>query len=165
MASSSAARSAEIAELQQKMALIRRQMHEDVQGAVRGAQLLTDWRSLVGNHPWAALGVAAGLGYLLVPHRKPEQQALYSPPIAGLLSAAPPARTGSSHFPSVGSMVGLFAPILVRAAQNYASHYLEQWLEAHSPPVRISAPPRRPEPVEVNPGDREPRTVRFPNKS
>ena len=61
---------AELSDIQRRMAQIRHDMHEEVQGAVRGAQSLTDWRSMVASHPWAALGAAAAVGYLAVPHRR-----------------------------------------------------------------------------------------------
>jgi hypothetical protein len=53
---------------------------------------------------------------------------------------------------------------LIRAAQNYASNYLEQWLEAHPLPIKVSDHRQRQERVEENAGSREPQTVRFPTR-
>ena len=47
------------------MAQIRHDMHQEVQGAVKGAQSLTDWRGLVTSHPWLSISVGVGGG---VPH-------------------------------------------------------------------------------------------------
>ncbi len=57
----------EISDIQRRMALIRRDMHQEVQGAVKGAQLLMDWQSWVKTHPWTLLGVALVVGYVIVP--------------------------------------------------------------------------------------------------
>ena len=159
MARSSAASSVEISELQRRMAQIRREMHEDVQGAVRGAQSLTDWRSIVGSHPWAALGVAIGVGYLLVPHRKAEPQ---STPGFACSTAHAVRRELRRPRKAVGvptDRCGASACLprfLIRAAQNYALNYLEQWLEAHPLPIerRVIAGSGTKR-VEENAGDRE----------
>jgi hypothetical protein len=130
---------ADISEIQQRMAQIRREMHEDVREAVKGAQSLTDWRSQVRNHPWVALGTAAALGYLIVPKR-------YPAPAPAVVAVAPAAAVQpiaaapkKKRWGLIGSAVGLLAPIAVRAAQNYAIQYLEQWI-AWQPPGAGPAP-------------------------
>lgn len=126
---------ADINEIQRRMAQIRRELHEDVRGAVQGAQELTDWRSQVRNHPWLALGAAAALGYLIVPKR-------HAPPaIVALAPTQPMPQPVSEPAPKskkkrwglIGSAFGLVAPIAVRAAQNYAIQYLEQWIASQPP--------------------------------
>jgi hypothetical protein len=124
---------ADITEIQQRMAQIRRDMHEDVREAVKGAQSLTDWRSQVRSHPWVALGTAAGLGYLIVPKRHPA-------PAPAIVTVAPAAATQpiasapkKKRWGLIGSAFGLLAPIAVRAAQNYAIQYLEQWIASQPP--------------------------------
>jgi hypothetical protein len=167
MARSSAASSVEIGELQRRMAQIRREMHEDVQGAVRGAQSLTDWRSIVGNHPWAALGVAVGVGYLLVPHRSAEPKAsrgLIAPALREQAIVTSYAPSPKDRFRPVGAAFGLLAPVLIRAAQNYALNYFEQWLAAHPFQLKESDRGRRLEQGADESGDREARTVRFPDR-
>ncbi len=99
----------------------------------RAAQLLTDWRSQVKSHPWIALGTAAAVGYLIVPkRRRPEAptQVTFSPPAATFAAVAPVAAPApkKSRPGILGSAFGLVAPIAVRAAQNYAMQYLEQYL-------------------------------------
>ncbi len=123
----------DINEIQRRMAQIRRELHEDVRGAVQGAQELTDWRSQVRKHPWLALGTAAVLGYLIVPKRHA------SPTIVALTPSQPTPPPVIEPAPRkkrwglIGSAVGLIAPIAVRAAQNYAIQYLEQWIASQPP--------------------------------
>ena len=155
MPTSNAASSVEIGELQRRMAQIRREMHEDVQGAVRGAQSLTDWRSIVGNHPWAALGVALGVGYLLVPHRSSKSKTptpVITEAPRGATVVAPASQSQKVRFRPVGAAFGLLGPVLVRAAQNYALNYFEQWLAAHPFPMEESDRVRRFEPRAGEPG-------------
>ncbi len=57
----------EIDEIRKKMAQIRRDLHADVQGVVQGAEAATDWRRFVRGYPWASMGVALAVGYMIVP--------------------------------------------------------------------------------------------------
>jgi len=167
MATPRAGSAAEINEIQRRMAQIRREMHDDVRGAVRGAQSLTDWRSLVGSHPWAALGVAAGVGYLVVPHRRAESHAgaVY---LASALAAAnqsgPAGRAAGSpkaKSSAFGMVFSMLTPVIVRAAQNYALNQLEQWLATHSFRMNERDRGRRPEAGESAPADPKAPSVRF----
>jgi hypothetical protein len=121
---------AEILEIQRRMAQVRHELHEDVREAVKGAQELTDWRSQVRNHPWLALGAAAAVGYFIVPRRREPAPAVVAvaPSAAVPTVAAEPAK--KKRWGLIGSAFGLLAPIAVRAAQNYAIQYLEQWIAA-----------------------------------
>jgi hypothetical protein len=127
----------EIGEIQRQMAQIRQELHHDVRGAVRGAQSLTNWRNLVGRHPWLALGIAVATGYLIVPRRRREAPAAVSAGGAAgpdlqptpLMPARPRRQPGWNALQSAYS---LLAPVAVRAAQNYALQHLERWLAAHS---------------------------------
>jgi hypothetical protein len=136
---------AEITEIQRRMAQIRHELHENVREAVKGAQSLTDWRSQVRNHPWLALGTAAALGYLIVPKRHPAPAIVAVAPAAvqptpAVAAVQPtPAAPKKKRRGLIGSALGLLAPIAVRAAQNYAIQYLEQWI-ASQPPGARSAP-------------------------
>jgi hypothetical protein len=122
----------EITDIQRRMAEIRHELHQDVQEAVKGAQALADWRSPVRSHPWLALGAAAAVGFLVVPKRRPAP----APPIVAVAPAALsaeaiqplPAESRRKRWGVFGAAFGLLAPIAVRAAQNYAIQYLEQWI-------------------------------------
>ncbi len=133
MATTKSSPAAEITDIQRRMAQIRRELHEEVREAVKGAQSLTDWRSQVKNHPWIALGTAAAVGYLIVPKRKPLEVPTHvtlTPPASSYAAMAPVAAPApkKSRLGILGSAFGLLAPIAVRAAQNYAMQYLEQYL-------------------------------------
>ena len=129
--------SMEITDIQRRMARIRHDMHQEVQGAVKGAQSLTDWRGFVIGHPWLAISVASIVGYLVVPKRRVENPTIVNvgPPSPDLnvataqrSQAAIAPRTRSS---TLGTAFALLAPIVVRAGQNYALSYLEAWLAQH----------------------------------
>src|SRR5262245_42200529 len=125
--------SSEIADIQSRMAQIRHDMHQEVRGAVVGAQSLTDWRNLVRSYPWLSLAVASAAGYLIVPHRRtdPASVADVETAVAPVREALKTEQKSESHrnrSSSVGIVLGLLTPILIRAAQNYALNYLENWL-------------------------------------
>jgi hypothetical protein len=172
MAMAKVGSSADLSDIQRRMAQIRHEMHEDVQGAVRGAQSLTDWRSMVANHPWAALGAAVGVGYLAVPHRRSRSDGSAAHPAVAVAAVgrgdaarsrveSPVARTSL-----VRSAFSLLTPVLFRAAQNYALNQLEQFLVAH--PVRFTEGNRDRDggPSEGTPGDEDSpgQTVRFQDR-
>jgi hypothetical protein len=119
---------ADITEIQRRMAQIRRDLHEDVREAVKGAQSLTDWRSRVRSHPWLALGAATVVGYLIVPKRHPAPAIVAVAPAPAQAAVSTPEAPRRKRWGLIGSAVGLVAPIAVRAAQNYAIQYLEQWI-------------------------------------
>jgi hypothetical protein len=124
----------DITEIQRRMAQIRRELHEDVQGALQGAQELTDWRSQVRNHPWMALGAAAVVGYMIVPRRQAPPAIVTVAPAATLPAvAAAPEKTKKRRWGLIGSAIGMLAPIAVRAVQNYAIQYQEQWIASQPP--------------------------------
>src|SRR5437868_1326978 len=132
MATAKSTPTAEINDIQRRMAQIRHELHVEVQEAVKGAQSLTDWRSLVRNYPWLALGTAAAVGYLIVPKRRGETSTIVAvgTPASGLAATATPQparRPRGNRWGLVGTAVSLLTPIAVRAAQNYAIQYLEQW--------------------------------------
>jgi hypothetical protein len=56
-----------------RMAELRCELASDVCEVSRSARVMTDWRFYVRRFPWAAVGVAAAAGFLLVPKRKEVQ--------------------------------------------------------------------------------------------
>jgi hypothetical protein len=112
------------------MAQIRRDLHEDVKGVVEGAEAATDWRRFIRNYPWASMGVAVAVGYLIVPRKHRPTTVQIAPAAlaqAVPLDTAPPAETKKSKS-LLGSAFGLIAPIAFRTAQGYAMQFAEQWL-------------------------------------
>jgi hypothetical protein len=144
----------ETQEIQRRMAQVRRDLHQEAQEVVRGAQSMTDWKSLVKGHPWLSLGIAATVGYLIVPTRRSVTPTIVtlpaSVPAVQTLAGAPASTSTKSKrtgWNVLGTAFSLVAPIAVRAAQNYAMNYLEQFLAAQTltpPTVEPEMPGRGP---------------------
>ena len=128
--------SMDISDIQPRMAQIRHDMHQEVQGQSR-APSLTDWRSFVTSHPWLSISVASVVGYVFVPTRRST-----SPTIVTVANPSPepwasaavrdqkPVRT-LSGWSILGTAFSLLAPIAVRGAQSYVLGHLEQFLSQH----------------------------------
>jgi hypothetical protein len=159
MATAKPAYTSAVSEIQQRMAQIRHDMHQEVRGAVKGAHSLTDWRSMIGNYPWLSLGAAAAVGYLIVPWRvSPPQTVVHVAPAPDAGSINPlvqPAKARRTGWKVLGAMSSLLIPVAVRAAQNYALTYFEQWLEHH--PLH----PRGVEPESSNATEQKPDGPEF----
>ena len=115
------------------MAQIRRDLHEDVKGVVQGAEAATDWRRFIRNYPWACMGAALAVGYLVVPRKhRPTTTNIHmaTPEIARAIApveAPKPAETKKGKG-LLGTVFGLLAPVAFRAAQGYALQFAEQWM-------------------------------------
>src|SRR4051812_33689185 len=104
------------------MAQIRRELHEDVREVVASAEAVTDWKRYIRMYPWAAIGVAVAVGYLVVPrrHRTVPSDIATQADVAKVREvvrdakkeAKEPARKGL-----IGMALGFAAPIALRAAQ------------------------------------------------
>jgi hypothetical protein len=55
--------------IQRRMYDLRGQLGNDLEEVVDSAKEFTDWRTYVRSYPWACVGVAAAIGYLVVPSR------------------------------------------------------------------------------------------------
>ncbi|HZW33636.1 MAG TPA: hypothetical protein VFF52_23145 [Isosphaeraceae bacterium] len=134
MATAKSTTTEQILDIQRRMAQMRHELHVDAREVVKGAQSLTDWRSLVRNHPWLSLSAAAAVGYLIVPRRaeRPTVVAVSPPvPVSAAATPAPPERPPRrNRWGILSTVMGLLGPIAVRAAQNYALQAMEQWLAA-----------------------------------
>ena len=153
-----------VADLRRQMAQIRRELHEDMQGLVAGAEEAGDWKHYVKTYPWAALGVAAAVGYFIVPKRQRSADEVASEAIAKatgqLQSVARKARRplieiGGKAEPSkaeaqkeksgvIGMLFGMVAPIALKAAQNYAMHFAQNWLAQQQQQQSEEGPPGGP---------------------
>ncbi len=134
MATVNPANSTEISEIQRRMAEIRHDIHADVIGAVQGVRSLTDWRGLARGYPLVTLGIAIGVGYLVVPRRRRDSstfvgvEAPAAAPATMIHRQESSAHVGRSTSSVLGTIFALVAPVAVRAAQNYAMHSVEAWL-------------------------------------
>ena len=149
--------SMDVSDIQRRMAQIRHDMHQEVQGAVKGAQSLTDWRSLVTSHPWLSVSVASAVGYLLVPTRRSMSPTIVTVahPSSDLRAAtAVPDQKPSSKLGGwsiLGTAFSLLAPIAVRGAQSYvlahsssfslSTHF--RWFRARHPASQHATARRR----------------------
>lgn len=127
-------------EIRRQMALIRRELHEDVKEVVATAEAVTDWRRYLKAYPWVSLGVAFAVGYLIVPKRHKTAEALAATQadltkvrrivestgqqVAKAADEKPAKRRKSL----LGATFAMAAPMALRAAQGYALKYLEQWI-------------------------------------
>lgn len=55
--------------IQQRMAEIRAEGRDQASAVIEHSRQLTDWRYYVKRYPWACLGIAAAVGFLVVPRR------------------------------------------------------------------------------------------------
>jgi hypothetical protein len=164
----------ELEDIRKRMAQIRRDLHDDVRGVVEGAEAATDWRRFVRNYPWACMGAAVAVGYLIVPRKHHASATLQIAPaeIARAVAVEPSmpveARKGKGL---LGTMFGLVAPMAFKAAQGYALQFAEQWL-AHKVAEQMAQHPemasafgmqQEPEPTPNPKGPRvsPPNTPRF----
>jgi hypothetical protein len=126
------------------MAQIRRELHEDIQMVVAGAESASDWRHYVRRYPWAALGLTMVVGYLVVPRRRPTSHRIAEETVEDLETffrkrpRTKPAETDAKAEAKAekkekkaglfGMLFGMLSPIALRAAQSYAAGYVENWI-------------------------------------
>ena len=162
-------------DIRREMAQIRRDLHVDMQGVVAGAEAATDWRHYVRLYPWAALGLAFGAGFLLVPRRR-RSVSQTAEQAADAAVAKVKGKTFRVEMPSVassktvekektrsglwGALFGMVVPVVMKAAQNYASHYVETLLAQNGQfgpePAGPSGPPPASPPPPAGPDPRRP---------
>jgi hypothetical protein len=132
MAAARPTSSTDTSDIQRQMAQIRNQMHQEVQGAMRGAQSLTDWQGRIKSHPWVSLSVATALGYLIVPRRHVSTPTFvtvgHSIPQAESIAAFREPERKKSRWRLLGAAASLLTPVAIRVAQNYALGHIEDWL-------------------------------------
>ncbi len=66
-------------EIQRQMEALRAALAQDLNGSIDSAKLLADWRYHFRKHPAVFCGVAAALGFIVVPRRPPAQTAVQVP--------------------------------------------------------------------------------------
>jgi hypothetical protein len=60
----------EAREVVERMSALRRELVHDVEEVAESAKAMTAWTFYVRRFPWAAVGVSAAAGFLLVPRKK-----------------------------------------------------------------------------------------------
>jgi hypothetical protein len=111
--------------IQRRMHDLRGQLDDDVEEVVDSTKEFIDWRTYVRRYPWACVGVAVAIGYLVVPARVE----LESPDVDTLLELAKKNKLVVDANPSPQKREG-FASAVVRsflqAAGRSALTYLGQ---------------------------------------
>lgn len=135
----------EIDRIRREMARIRHELHFDVQQTVAGVRSLTDITSYIRNAPWLSMGLAVAVGYILVPQRTTEGRSAESVSYVAPPTAEPPRKKGSL----LRSAMGLFAPLAIRAVQQYLLQTLESFMASSAmapggPPPASQAETTRP---------------------
>ncbi len=127
-------------DVRRQMAQVRRELHEDMQMVVAGAESAGDWHHYVQRYPWIALGLAAAVGYFVVPRKKPTSHRIAEETAEDLESffrKRPKTRPAEGEAKVekkekkaglLGMAFGMVSPIVLRAAQSYAAGYVENWL-------------------------------------
>ena len=109
--------------LRQEMRTIRRDLGQEVEDLVEHAEQLMEWRYYVRRFPWASLGVAALLGYFVVPQRivtlPPDERTL-----SRIVERLP--LNGKPSEPKKQSMFGWLLSMGTGMALRAASAYLSQ---------------------------------------
>lgn len=153
----------EVTDIQREMARIRVELHQNMEGVVAGAEAATNWHRYVKLYPWASLGAAFAVGYLLVPRKRRSATRTGRAAAHAVVDevrealaegkSAPIAEKPKKKAGIVGTLFGFVGPIALRAAQGYAVQYVENWIlqqAAQSPlvgnPMAGSSPPPRGKP-------------------
>lgn len=56
-------------QIRRSMAYVRHELDDEVDEIRESANTLADWHYYIKNYPWACLGAAAAIGYLVVPRK------------------------------------------------------------------------------------------------
>jgi len=117
-------------QIQQEMHHVRAELRDDVQDMVASARVLREWRAYVRSYPWACLGAAAAVGYLIVPSR----MMVIRPDAASLLELAKQKKLTVkmdqfAQKPSlVSSLLGMAAGTLMQAGVALVTKQVNEYL-------------------------------------
>jgi hypothetical protein len=113
-------------EIRRRMEQVRTRMQVDATSTKATARQMTDWRYYVRRFPWAAVGGACLLGFVLVPKRLPQTQQVIDED--ALRRLAKEQRIVITPQPSepvqkglAGTLLALAATGLSRAAMSYVA--------------------------------------------
>lgn len=124
----------------ERMAALRRELVHDVEQIAESTQAMTDWTFYVRRFPWAAVGVAAAAGFLLVPRKKttvtptPEQLAALANSKEFVAAATNQLKPPESVFKGIAATLAAMAG---RAALSYITEQIRVKAAAsvHSEPT------------------------------
>jgi hypothetical protein len=161
--------------IRRQMALIRKELRQDVKAVVAEAEQATDWKYYVRCYPYAALGLATAVGYLMVPRRRRSMtktaEKAADAAVAKMREVAdaptPPVEPETARSRGlIGAMFGFVSPILLRAAQGYAAQYIENMITSQAlADPRTAGRTGGPPPYTGAPGSGRDGASRGPNPS
>lgn len=112
-----------VREIRRRMAVIRRDLDENVNGIVENVNEMTQLQYYMRNYPWLLLGGAAALGYWAIP----KQYQIHSPDPETLEKLAKRNRLVISHKAEpqqrggvVGGLFSMLSTMALRGAMAYA---------------------------------------------
>lgn len=124
--------------LRRQMRTIRRELGNDVEELVVQAERLMDWRYYIQQYPWAMTGLAAIVGYFIVPRRNvtlptdASTLARLAEKIPVMMPTPPqPKKQGL-----VGSLISMGTSYAMRAALAYATQQLSKQFLPPAPAPR-----------------------------
>ncbi|HWE37595.1 MAG TPA: hypothetical protein VG406_13585 [Isosphaeraceae bacterium] len=145
----------EVDEIRRRMAQIRRELHEDVQTVVAGAEAATDWRRYVRLYPWTCLGAAVAIGFLVVPKKRRQVvERVTVAPTAEAATAAKEEVKTERKAGLIGAAFGMLVPVVTRALQSYAAQYVENWIAQQAAAGMAFGPQPTPPPPPTGPRPR-----------
>ncbi len=133
----------DVEQIRRQMAQIRMELHQDMQGVVRGTEAATNWQYYVRHYPWPSLALALAVGYLIVPRRhrsvhevaeEAAEEATAAVRQTPRKKQAAPRADGETVQEKkkkaglMGIVFGFLGPIVLRAAQSYAAQYVENFI-------------------------------------
>lgn len=117
--------------LREQCQQVRQGLVEKVGDLKDRAEELFDWRGHLRAHPWAALGTAAAIGFLLAPRRASRAAPQAPEPAASPVEDSPATREDSPDFSAADLVVGFLGHLAAQAAIGFlgrqASHALRSW--------------------------------------
>lgn len=134
----------EAEKIREEMARIRRGLPGEIQDIKESARTMTDYRYYLQRHPWACMGAALAIGYLIVPNRT----RIVSPDVETLEKLAKKNKLLVKAQPDIGKqqpgplnmLVKFAANSLLRAGVAYAGQQMGRaFAEPESPASEMKA--------------------------
>jgi hypothetical protein len=121
--------------VQARMQGIRREIDQDLEDVSASARSMVDWKHYVKAYPWACLGAAAALGFLIVPKRSAAISANSATPAELAKTGHPVVNSARSAARGlVDALVATVVGIAVREATAYLGQSAGRLLETTGHP-------------------------------
>lgn len=122
-------------QLRLEMKQIRRELGGNVEVLVENAERLMDWKYYAHRYPWAMVGVAAFLGYILVPSRTvvlPSDDRTLEKLAARMPVVVKHVEPEKKKATWMGSLMNMALNAALRAGQAYLSQQVGKVLAVHA---------------------------------